>query len=285
MISEVKQATDIREYYEGTYWDYRVVWTGRQNLACHFGFYDQSTRSHQASLARANEVVAEAAGLTRGGRVLDAGCGLGGTSLWLAENIGASVLGVSLSDRQVSRAQRAARERGIDGSVKFQKADFTSVDAPDSSFDAVIAIESLCHLADKRRFFDEAIRLLRPGGRVVVADFMRTRSDQDDDDRQIMEEWRDGWSMSDLGTPDDHIAAASAAGFAETMASDVTDNVRPSLRRLYLLTYLGLPLSILFRGMSIRNEHGHRNVIASRRQFQALNRNLWRYMHFSATKP
>lgn len=274
----------VRDYYEKTYWDYRVVWTGRDTLACHFGYYDDATQDHSAALIRANEQVATLAGIGPGARVLDAGCGLGGTALWLAGERRARVLGVSLSERQVARARRAALERGLADRVAFEVADFTAVPEPDGAFDAVIAIESLCHAADKAPFFAEAARLLRPGGRVVVSDFMRARATRGADEARAMREWCDGWAMSDLAAPEELVALATGAGLAEARALDVTANVTRSLRRLYKLTYIGWPLSTLFRLARLRNEHGHRNVIASRRQYETLCAGLWRYVHFSARK-
>lgn len=284
-MNAVARSTDeIKKYYRNTYYDYRVVWTGRRTLAYHFGFYDEKARHHAAALKRSNAVVAEAAALKPGDHVLDAGCGVGGTALWMAADCGVTVRGVTLSERQVARAKRAADERGMSDVVSFHCEDFTAVNAPDESFDAIVIIESLCHLADKSAFFQEAFRLLKPGGKVVVADYMRVRDDASERETRIMEQWRDGWSISDLGTPEGHDQAARAAGFSDTLVRDVTQNMRPSLRRLYYLTYLGWPLSLLFRMMKIRNESGHPNVVASHRQYQALNRGLWRFIHFTATK-
>lgn len=273
----------IRDYYDHTYWDYRVVWTGRDTLACHFGYYDETVRSHSAALLRANERVAALAGIGKGSRVLDAGCGIGGTSLWLAETRGAEVLGIGLSQRQIARAKRAVRERGT-GGVEFAVADFTAVPEPDASFDAIIAIESLCHAPDKAAFFAEAARLLRPGGRVVVSDFMAARPPAGPGEIRHLGEWCDGWAMSALAHPDDLAALASEAGLVDPQARDVTANIRPSLRRLYALTYIGWPISTMLCLAGLRNPLGHGNVVASRRQYQALRRGLWRYVHFSAQK-
>lgn len=275
----------VRRYYENTYWDYRVVWTGRRTLACHFGFYADKERGHAAALLRANEEVHRAARLKPGARVLDAGCGIGGTSLWLAENANCDVLGIGLSEKQVARAERAARERGLSDKVQFAIMDYSAVALEDSSFDAVIAIESLCHASDKSAFFAEAYRLLRPGGWLVVSDFMRARPDRDETERKLMREWCDGWAMADLGTLDEHGEHARETGFGVIEKRDVTVNVRPSLRRLYQLSFLGMPLSILFRNLRIRNAEGHANVIASRRQYQALRRGLWNYCHLAAQRP
>lgn len=274
----------VRDYYDNTYWDYRVVWTGRDTLACHFGYYDDRTQNHRAALIRANEQVAALAGIRPGARVLDAGCGLGGTALWLAEARGARVLGVGLSERQIARARRAARERGLADRVAFAVADFAAVPEPDGAFDAVIAIESLCHAPDKAPFFAEAARLLGPGGRVVVSDFMRARPPRDAHEARSLREWCEGWAMSELAAPADLVALAAAAGFAGARALDVTPHMARSLRRLYKLTYIGWPLSTLFRLARLRNAHGHRNVVASRRQYETLRAGLWRYVHFSAEK-
>lgn len=275
---------DIQDYYQRTYWDYRLVWTNGAALGCHFGYYDAGVRSHARALLRTNEVVAERAGVRAGARVLDAGCGLGGTALWLAAERGAEVLGLNLSTRQLERARRAARERGLDDRVRFACADFTAAPAPDGAFDAVIAIESLCHAEDKAAFVAEAARLLRRGGRLVVADYMRVRDARTPLERTMLAEWADGWTIAPLASPQDLTDAGRATGFDVIETVDVTDHMRRSLRRLYALTFLGLPISTALTAVGLRSARGHRNVVASRRQYEALRLGLWRYFHLVLVK-
>jgi cyclopropane fatty-acyl-phospholipid synthase-like methyltransferase len=218
-------------------------------------------------------------------RVLDAGCGVGGSSLWLVQERSVDVVGITLPAGQIAMARSYAAQRGLADRVHFEQADFTATPFPDGSFDVVWAVESLCHAPRKAAFYQEAARLLRPGGRVVVADYVRADRPLDHTGEQLLHEWLDGWAIPDIDTPGEHLAHLAEAGFAETRLDDVTVHTRPSLRRLHRMAYWTYPLAVLGRVTSIRSAVQHGNVIASIRQYQALQRGAWFYGILSATKP
>src|SRR5262249_24453404 len=144
--------SDIRAYYTGTSFDYWAAWLNVRNLAMHFGYQLDDTVSHSESLTNANKVLARVAEIAPGDRVLDAGCGLGGTSLWLAVERKARVTGIALGADQISSAIRASRGRSPGFKLRFLVADFTKLPFRDESFDVVWAQESLCHANDKFAF-------------------------------------------------------------------------------------------------------------------------------------
>jgi cyclopropane fatty-acyl-phospholipid synthase-like methyltransferase len=275
----------IVDYYDETWLDYRMLWLNRDNLAVHFGYTDGGTRSHTDALKNMNRVLADRVRIQPGERVLDAGCGVGGSSLWLAAERSARVVGITLAARQVAMAQSHAARRGLTDRVHFEVADFTATPFPDTSFDIVWAVESLCHAPRKAAFYQEAARLLRPGGRVVVADFIRAARPLDPTDEQLLHEWLDGWAVPDIDTPAEHMGHLAAAGFTDARLDDVTVHTRPSLRRLYRMAYWTYPLAVLGRVTGIRSEVQHGNVIASIRQYQALRHRAWFYGILSATVP
>ncbi len=272
-------------YYDETWLDYRILWLNKDNLAVHFGYTDESTRSHTDALKNMNRVLADRVRIQPGERVLDAGCGVGGSSLWLATERGAEVVGITLAARQAAMARDNAIRRGVTDRVQFEVADFTATPFPDASFDVVWAVESMCHAPRKAAFYREAARLLRPGGRVVVADFVRAARPLDSTGERLLHEWLDGWAVPDIDTPGEHLAHLASAGFADPRLDDVTTHTRPSLRRLYRMAYWTYPLAVLGRVTGVRSEVQHGNVIASIRQYQALRRDAWFYSILSATKP
>ena len=103
-------------------------------------------------------------------KVLDVGCGIGGTSRYLARMYGesTSVTGITLSQNQVDRATSLAKDRGLNN-AKFQVMDALAMDFPDNSFDVVWACESGEHMPDKKKYVEEMMRVLKPGGRIVIA--------------------------------------------------------------------------------------------------------------------
>jgi MPBQ/MSBQ methyltransferase len=108
--------------------------------------------------------------LPPGSRVLDVGCGIGGSARILARDYGLDVLGISISPGQIARA-RALTPSGL--SCRFAVMDALALDLSDSSFDAVWSVEAGPHMPDKQRYADELLRVLRPGGLLAVADWNR----------------------------------------------------------------------------------------------------------------
>jgi hypothetical protein len=100
-----------------------------------------------------------------------------------------------------------------------------------------------------------------------------------------MRDWLEGWSIPDLDTRHEHLAAAREAGFVDLGLDDYTRVTRRSLRRLYKLAYLATPVDRLLYTLGLRSETQHRNVVASRRQYQLLRSGAWFYGILSGTKP
>lgn len=102
-------------------------------------------------------------------RILDVGCGFGGTSRHLAKKFpGAAVEGITLSKEQVRRGTELAAEQGVPN-AHFQVMDALAMTWPDNSFDLVWACESGEHMPDKKRYVEEMARVLKPGGTMVIA--------------------------------------------------------------------------------------------------------------------
>jgi cyclopropane fatty-acyl-phospholipid synthase-like methyltransferase len=275
----------VIEYYDHTRFDYRAVWQNSDNVAFHFGYYDDRIEGHAHALVNSNQVLAEIARIAPGDRVLDAGCGLGGSSCWLAARRGAEVVGITPVAHQVAGARDIAVARALDDRVRFERADYTRTPFPDASFDVVWALESLCHAVDKAAFYREAARLLRPGGRLVVAEYVRASRGNGREAEALVRQWLDGWTIPDLDTRDEHLTAAAAAGLAEVRLVDHTASTRRSLRRLYKLACVAWPIDWTLYGLGLRSTAQHGNVVASLRQYQALRRGLWFYGILSAEKP
>jgi tocopherol O-methyltransferase len=271
-------------YYDQTWLDYQVLWIYRDNLAFHKGYHDRLARGHGAALMRMNQALADRVEIQPGERVLDAGCGIGGSSMWLAAYCAAQVIGITLSAQQVARAGQIAQTRGLLGQVAFEQANYTATPFPDGSFDIVWAIESVRHAVNKAAFYREAARLLRRGGRLIVAELLRTARPLDMAGERRLHEWLDGWAMPDLDTGDEHQRALAAAGFGPAQIEDVTAHIRPSARRLHRMARWAYPAAVVLRQLGIRSAVQHGNVIAALRQYQVLGLDGWWYGILSATK-
>ena len=101
--------------------------------------------------------------------MLDVGCGIGGTSRYLAKKFPeAQVTGITISEEQIARATALASERGIPN-AKFELVDALNMKFADDSFDLVWACESGEHMPDKEKYVQEMARVLKPGGRIAIA--------------------------------------------------------------------------------------------------------------------
>lgn len=139
-----------------------------------------------------------------GSTMLDVGCGVGGTSRFIAKKLGrnAQVTGITLSPNQVKRATELAKEQGVDN-ANFQVMNALDMDFPDNSFDIVWACESGEHMPDKEAYINEMMRVLKPGGKFVMATWCQRDdrevpfSEKDDRDlRFLYEEWTHPYFIS-----------------------------------------------------------------------------------------
>jgi tocopherol O-methyltransferase len=265
----------IRSYYEETRLDYRVLWLNARSRGLHFGYWDGNTRGHADSVNNMNRVMAERLGIQPGQRVLDAGCGQGGSAVWLAREYDVEVVGITIVPHQVARARRYAMSEGVADRVRFEEQDYSRTSFPDASFDVVWAMESVCHAADKPRFLAEARRLLRPGGRLGIEDYLRFGRSYGERDEGLIQSWLSGWAIPDLATGYELVNWCVEAGFGDIDLVDITPHVRPSLRRLYRIARLLWPLALALRAVGLRSATQHGNSRAARDQYRALERGLW----------
>jgi ubiquinone/menaquinone biosynthesis C-methylase UbiE len=98
-------------------------------------------------------------------RVLDVGCGTGFLALGFAE-LGHTVTGIDLSPQMIDRARRKAEQAGKE--VDFHECDAAALDSADETYDVVVARHVIWNLPDPERGVAEWLRVLRPGGRLVL---------------------------------------------------------------------------------------------------------------------
>jgi tocopherol O-methyltransferase len=276
----------IVKYYDETRLDYRVLWLNGKNRAVHFGYYQEGISKHAEALENLNRVLAQTVGINERDHVLDAGCGQGGSAIWLNEQLGCRVSGITLVPHQVSVAYRETNKRGLNGKIDFTLGDYCRTPFPDNHFSVVWACESLCHTRNKIDFYKEAMRVLKPGGRLIIAEYIRTKRPLNNpEDETLLGLWLNKWSIQDIDTEAEHIFNMNAAGFANVCVKDITENVRPSLHRLFAISERLLPLGKVLQFFGLRNKVNHGNHVGSINHYLALEKKLWFYGIISAQKP
>ena len=139
----------------------------------HLGYYGKPTKRRDFREAKADfvEALAHWGGLDKlppGSRLLDVGCGIGGSSRLLASSYGFEVVGISISPAQVERARQLTPAKL---SCSFAVMDALNLNFDAAEFDAVWTVECAPHIANKQGFADELMRVLKPGGLLVAADW------------------------------------------------------------------------------------------------------------------
>ncbi len=274
---------DIARHFEYCESHYRYFWNLAKSRSMHYGYWDDSTHNLHDALMNINKVMSAKAGIGPNDKVLDAGCGLGGSSVWLAKNIGCSVTGITLSEKQRKQGEDLAAKQGLAHKVQFLQEDFTNTQFADASFDVVWGIESICYAERKLDFLKEASRLLKPGGRVIVADFFK-QPGLEGKDKELIHKMAYGWAIADFATIADFKTAAAEAGFTKISAENISTAVTPSARKIYFSSFAGMvgtKLYGLFRNASELSKHHARTGYL---QYIGLKKGLWQYELFVAEK-
>lgn len=169
--------------------------------------------------------IAESAGLDAGCHVLDVGCGIGGPACHLARLTGARIRGLTPNAAQLSIARRLALDEQVAHRVAFDQGHAGALPYPDGFFDVVLFFESPCHFPDRDRFFREARRVLRPGGRLAGEDWLAAdgliAADADRFIRPICQ----AWAIPELGTRTGYASGMAAAGLRVDDAVDLRDEM------------------------------------------------------------
>ncbi len=206
---DAKTASILRKYGPGP----RVHF----HIGCFAGRPDTGVDADalRRRIRRAQEETVERAALAwdapreLSGRLLDAGCGLGGGAVWWAQHCPAEVTAATIAGEHVPLVARFAEEAGVGGRVRPVLADACEVAGPEP-FDAVVAMESSCYFP-RRRWFGHLRRIVRPGGVVCIEDtFLGREECREPFDRY----WR-----TRVGPAAEYVRCAAEAGFARGRGS------------------------------------------------------------------
>ncbi|MEV0844923.1 methyltransferase domain-containing protein [Streptomyces sp. NPDC049954] len=200
----------------------------------HVGFWnnpDDATGLEEAA-NRLTDMMIERLQVGPGDRVLDIGCGVGGPAIRLAQVTGAEVVGISVSGKQVEKANELAEAAGMSGKVSFQHGDAMDLPFDDASFSAVWMLESVMQMPDRKAALTEAARVLRPGGRLALTDNYE-RETISEERRPVIEGILKRYLTQSPASFEAYPALLREAGLRPTEIVDVSENTtRQSVKRL-----------------------------------------------------
>ena len=243
MISSSSPATlrDIRDHYDELDQYYREIWGEH----VHHGLWERGDETAHEAVLNLIRIVARHAEITAGKRVCDVGCGYGGTARVLETEFGATVSGITLSSAQY---RYAVAQRGDARSPEYLLGDWASNALPSGTFDAVISIESSEHMQDKPTFFDQARRVLKNGGNMVVCAWLAAEDPTSVHRRHLLEPICREGRLPGIGTETDYQKWFSDASLELEAFEDMSARVRKTWS-ICLMRVLG---SILRRSKSLQ---------------------------------
>ncbi|HAD97386.1 MAG TPA: hypothetical protein DCG19_08260 [Cryomorphaceae bacterium] len=230
---------DIIRYYDLTQQHMRWFWKLDESMGLHYGIWKEGTRSLADSIVNTNRILAEMGHIQKDHRILDAGCGVGGSSIFLAKHFGAHCTGITLSERQVKSAYEYAKKNEVTDRVKFEVNNYLDTGYPDESYDIVWAMESMATAPDKKLFFKEMYRVLKPGGKLLIVDYYKPHA-YAIKDQPNMYDMLYNWAIEDILTVTEQEEIAEQQNFQVREHYNATAEISKSVNRIYYLSMLGM---------------------------------------------
>ncbi len=224
-VSDVR-SRDIRFHYDLTTVFYRLL----RGQHIHHGLWDpehgQVTGDSPlvAQIHLVNTLATKAL-ISAGQRVLDVGCGMGGSSIHLARERHCDVTGITLSPVQKLWATTSAAFSGVRRRTRFRQADAEAIEFSASQFDVVWSVECTEHLFDKPAFFRKAAKWLKPGGRMAICAWLAGEKSDTPAGVEQVRQVCENFLCPSLGSESDYVGWMTAGGLEMVEAADWTDQV------------------------------------------------------------
>ena len=220
-------------------------------------------------------------------KILDVGCGIGGTSRYLAAKFPDSkVTGITLSQNQVDRGTQLAADRTLPN-VNFQVMNALAMEFPDNSFDLVWACESGEHMPDKAAYVNEMVRVLKPGGTLVIATWCQREETPttpfSEDDKSRLKFLYDEWAHPFFVSKEEYGRIAVASGKMDDVV--IADWTAPTVASWRHSTWVGVwdPWIVVFKGPKIWYKTV-REIVTLERMHRAFTDGLMEYGMIKAVK-
>ncbi len=240
---ELEHVQRVADYYDVTQSFYKFFWHGK-TLGLHYGFWAGNVSNREEAILKENEVLANYANIKPESLVLDAGCGIGGSGIWLARERKAQVIGLNLVDKQLTKGKDLVKEKCLSQKVNFVKGDYQELPFVSNKFDVFWSLESIEHSTNIDNLIREAFRVVTPGGKIVIAATFLGRRELSDEEKRQMKVGQDvSGCFNDFRTADEVGEVLKQTGFKSVINLDVTTWVMKSAKQMTIMCRWGLPVA------------------------------------------
>ena len=219
----------IRRFYDES----SPLWLDTWGEHMHHGYYGPDGRERKDNRQAQLDLIEEMlrwGGVEGAARILDAGCGVGGSARYLSHRFGATALGLTLSPVQAERGRAFNERAGLSDRVELRVQDVLTLDpAAEGPFDLIWSMESAEHMADKRGLIELFHQVLAPGGRLLMATWCHrpeppalTRPEQ-----RLLGQLYELYHLPPMISINHFGKLARAAGFEQVQTDDWTAAVAP----------------------------------------------------------
>ena len=281
MTSETEHHMRVVDYYEKSKLGYDVLLWGSK----HFGFYPNAVKdiSEKRAQELMQDLVAKNLNLMKDELVLDAGCGQGVVSAYLARKYGCDIVGITIVPFEVGKANKLARKLGVDKKVKYSVMDYSKTKFKHNQFDALYTMESFVHSPNSKKTLSEFFRVLKPGGRLAMFEYTIAEDGEfSNREKRMLDLVIEKGAMASLRDMrhDSFPTALRKAGFVEVREQNISQNCSPSLERLRRLARLPY---VFVKQFNLQKNFV--NVTAAIECHKMARKDLVRYCIFTARKP
>ena len=207
-MTRLNHTEKVRDHYDRVSPYYRTLWG--EHL--HHGYWIRGDESKETAQVQLIEHLAEAAGIQPRMKILDVGCGFGGSSIYLAQKYEAEATGITISRVQVEMANKAAVEAGVSATFLHMDAEAMKFE---EQFDVVWSVESISHYQDIAKFFASAAKLLKLGGKVAITDWFKKENLTPRESKKFLGAIEQGMLVK-LKTMEDYAGFMAASGLEVT---------------------------------------------------------------------
>jgi ubiquinone/menaquinone biosynthesis C-methylase UbiE len=279
-MEEKEHFERLNNYYEKSKLGYDFALWGSK----HFGFYPKGKNvSEKEAQILMQELVAKKLKLTSKYLVLDAGCGQGVVSTFLAKKYGCKIEGITIVPFEVKKANLLAEKLKVSDKVNYSTMDYSNTTFSNNHFDCIYTTETLSHSIDIQKTLKEFFRIIKKGGRVAFFEYtLAEDKDFSKSEMKIMEKVAKGSAMDGLKDfrHDKFQNVLSRAGFTNIQVENITESVEPSLARLRKFAII--PYYLFVKPFGLQEKFP--NVSAAVEFYKMVKKGLIRYVIFTAKR-